>query len=104
MVTASINTVNPSIGIKTIAKETTAATIKKYGAKDTDTGSVKVQIALMTQRVQQLTAHVKQFPKDGTAKRSLLKVVGQRRKMLKYFERTDLEGYRAFIKELGLRK
>ena len=87
-----------------LTKETTAATIKKYGAKDTDTGSVKVQIALMTQRVQQLTAHVKQFPKDGTAKRSLLKVVGQRRKMLKYFERTDLEGYRAFIKELGLRK
>ncbi len=87
-----------------LTKETTAATIKKYGAKDTDTGSVKVQIALLTQRVTQLTAHVKEFPKDATAKRALLKVVGQRRKMLKYFERTDLEGYRAFIKELGLRK
>lgn len=87
-----------------LAKETTAATIKKYGTKENDTGNVKVQIALLTQRVTQLTAHVKAFPKDATAKRALLKVVGQRRKMLKYFERTDLEGYRAFIKELGLRK
>ena len=48
--------------------------------------------------------HNKLFPKDANAKRALLKVVGQRRKMLRYFERTDLEGYRAFIKELGLRK
>ncbi|MBO4856992.1 MAG: 30S ribosomal protein S15 [Treponema sp.] len=87
-----------------LTKETTAATIKKYGAKENDTGNVKVQIALLTQRVQQLTEHVKTFPKDGSAKRALLKVVGQRRKMLKYYERTDLDGYRAFIKELGLRK
>lgn len=87
-----------------LSKEATSATVKKYGAKDTDTGSVKVQIALMTQRVEQLTEHNKLFPKDANAKRALLKVVGQRRKMLRYFERTDLEGYRAFIKELGLRK
>ena len=85
-----------------LTKETTSSTIKKYGASEKDTGSVKVQIALLTQRVQQLTDHA--IPKDACAKRSLLKVVGQRRKMLKYFERTDLEGYRAFIKELGLRK
>jgi small subunit ribosomal protein S15 len=87
-----------------LAKETTVATVKKYGANEKDTGSVKVQIALLTQRVQQLTEHTKAFPKDAAGKRALLKVVGQRRKMLKYFERTDLEGYRAFIKELGLRK
>ena len=87
-----------------LSKEATSATVKKYGAKETDTGNVKVQIALMTQRVQQLTEHNKQFPKDANAKRALLKVVGQRRKMLRYFERTNLEGYRAFIKELGLRK
>ena len=87
-----------------LTKETTSSTVKKYGASEKDTGSVKVQIALLTQRVQQLTDHVKTFPKDACAQRSLLKVVGQRRKMLKYFERTDLEGYRAFIKELGLRK
>ena len=87
-----------------LSKETTAATVKQYGAKDTDTGNVKVQIALLTQRVAQLTAHTKEFPKDACGKRALLKVVGQRRKMLRYFERTDLEGYRAFIKDLGLRK
>ncbi len=87
-----------------LTKDTTVATVKKYGANEADTGSVKVQVALMTQRVKQLTEHVKAFPKDASAKRALLKVVGQRRKMLKYFERTDLEGYRAFIKELGLRK
>ena len=56
-----------------LTKETTAATVKKYGAKENDTGSVKVQIALLTQRVTQLTDHVKRFPKDATAKRSLLK-------------------------------
>ena len=87
-----------------LTKETTAATVVKYGAKDTDTGSIKVQIALLTERVKQLTEHVKTFKKDATAKRALLKVVGQRRKMLRYYERTDLEGYRAFIKDLGLRK
>ena len=87
-----------------LTKETTADTVVKYGAKDTDTGSVRVQIALLTERVKQLTEHVKTFKKDATAKRALLKVVGQRRKMLRYYERTDLEGYRAFIKELGLRK
>ncbi len=87
-----------------LTKETTASIVTKYGAKENDTGNVKVQIALLTERTKQLTAHSKAFPKDSGAKRALLKVVGQRRKMLRYFERTDLEGYRAFIKELGLRK
>ena len=87
-----------------LSKETTSSIVSKYGAKESDTGSVKVQIALLTERTKQLTEHTKAFPKDASGKRALLKVVGQRRKMLKYFERTDLEGYRAFIKELGLRK
>lgn len=87
-----------------LSKETTSALVSKYGAKEGDTGNVKVQIALLTSRINQLTEHSKAFPKDASAKRALLKVVGQRRKMLKYFERTNLEGYRAFIKELGLRK
>ncbi len=87
-----------------LTKETTSSIVNKFGAKDTDTGNVKVQIALMTERIKQLTEHSKTFPKDTGAKRALLKVVGQRRKMLKYFERTNLEGYRAFIKEIGLRK
>lgn len=87
-----------------LTKETTSAIVTKYGAKEKDSGSVKVQIALLTERINQLTEHSNSFPKDACAKRSLLKVVGQRRKMLKYFERTDLSAYREFIKELGLRK
>ena len=87
-----------------LTKETTSSLVSKYGAKEGDTGSVKVQIALLTERTKQLTAHTKAFPKDAGAKRALLTVVGQRRKTLRYCERTDLEGYRAFIKELGLRK
>lgn len=87
-----------------LTKETTSSLVSKYGANAQDSGNVKVQIALLTERIKQLTEHVKTFQKDAGAKRALLKVVGQRRKMLKYFERTDLEGYRAFIKELGLRK
>ena len=87
-----------------LTKETTASIVNKFGAQETDTGNVKVQIALMTERIKQLTEHSKTFPKDTGAKRALLKVVGQRRKMLRYFERTNLEGYRAFIKEIGLRK
>ena len=76
----------------------------KFGANASDTGNTKVQIALLTERIRQLTAHCKQFPKDTGASRGLLKVVGQRRKLLKYMQRTDLEGYRALIKELGIRK
>ena len=87
-----------------LTKETTSSFVSKYGANDGAPGNVNAQLALLTERVKQLTAHTKAFPKDTGAKRALLKVVGQRRKMLKYFERTNLEGYRAFIKELGLRK
>ena len=87
-----------------LTKETTSSIVSKFGAKEGDTGNVKVQVALLTERIKQLTEHVKKFNKDSGAKRALLKVVGQRRKLLKYYERTELEGYRMFIKELGLRK
>lgn len=87
-----------------LAKEVTSGVITKYGAKERDTGNVKVQVALLTERVKQLTEHSKNHPGDATAKRALLKVVGQRRKMLRYYEKTDLAGYRDFIKELGIRK
>ncbi len=87
-----------------LTKETTSSVVSKFGANANDTGNTKVQIALLTERIKQLTAHCKSFPKDTTASRSLLKVVGSRRKMLKYMQRTDLEGYRALIKELGIRK
>lgn len=87
-----------------LTKEETASIVSKFGANEADTGNTKVQIALMTERIKQLTAHVKQFPKDTGAKRGLLKVVGARRSLLKYLQRKDLELYRQLIKELGLRK
>ena len=87
-----------------LTKETTAAVISKFGANEADTGNTKVQIALLTERIKELTAHVKQFPKDTGASRGLLKIIGQRRKLLKYLQRTDLNTYRQLIKDLGLRK
>lgn len=87
-----------------LTKETTASVVVKFGANANDTGNSRVQIALLTERIKQLTAHCKAFPKDAGASRALLKVVGSRRKMLKYLQRTNLEGYRALIKELGIRK
>ena len=87
-----------------LTKEETASIVSKFGANESDTGNTKVQVALMTERIKQLTAHVKQFPKDTGAKRGLLKVVGARRSLLKYLQRKDLELYRQLIKDLGLRK
>lgn len=87
-----------------LTKEESVAIIGKYGANEKDTGNVKVVVALLTARIKQLTEHEKRLPKDKNVKRSLLKLVGQRRRLLRYYERKDLEGYRAFIKELGLRK
>ena len=87
-----------------LTKEETASIVSRFGANEADTGNTKVQVALMTERIKQLTAHVKQFPKDTGAKRGLLKVVGARRSLLKYLQRKDLELYRQLIKELGLRK
>ena len=87
-----------------LLKEQVNATVAKFGANEKDTGNTNVQIALLTDRITQLTEHCKTFPKDKSASRSLLILVGQRRKLLKYLKRTNLEGYRSLIKELGLRK
>ncbi len=87
-----------------LTKETTASIISKFGSSSTDTGNTKVQIALLTERIKQLTAHCKAFPKDTGASRGLLKAVGSRRKMLRYLQSKDLEAYRSLIKELGIRK
>ena len=87
-----------------LTKDTTAAVISKFGANERDTGNTKVQIALLTERIKQLTEHCMTFKKDKSAARSLIMLVGQRRSLLKYLQRTDLETYRALIKELGLRK
>lgn len=87
-----------------LSKELSHSLISKFGANENDTGNTRVQVALLTERIKQLTAHVANFPKDTSAKRSMMKLVGQRKRFLKYLQRKDLEGYRALIKELGLRK
>lgn len=87
-----------------LTKELTASLVSRFGANEADTGNTKVQIAIMTERIKQLTVHQQNFPKDTGSKRALLKVIGSRRALLKYLQNKDLEAYRALIKELGLRK
>ncbi len=87
-----------------LTKETTAALVSRFGTNEADTGNTKVQIAILTERIKQLTAHTQNFPKDSSCKRALLKVIGARRALLKYLQRKDLETYRSFIQELGIRK
>jgi small subunit ribosomal protein S15 len=89
---------------KTMTAERKQEIIKEYGLKEGDTGSSEVQIALLTERITELTEHMKKNPKDFHSNRGLLKMVGKRRAMLDYLARTDLEGYRALIAKLGIRK
>jgi small subunit ribosomal protein S15 len=84
--------------------EEVSSIIAKFGKNEKDTGASEVQIALLTERINQLTGHCKQFKKDKSSQRGLLILVGKRRRMLKYIQRTNLERYRSLIKELGLRK
>ncbi|MCR4803960.1 MAG: 30S ribosomal protein S15 [Lachnospiraceae bacterium] len=87
-----------------ICKEKKAESIAQYGRNAGDTGSPEVQIALLTERINELNAHLKDNQKDHHSRRGLLKMVGQRRNLLAYLKKTDLEGYRALIQKLGLRK
>ena len=85
-----------------IAKEKKDEIIKEYGRKAGDTGSPEVQIAILTARITELTEHMKKNPKDYHSNRGLLKMVGQRRGLLDYLKKTDLEKYRALIEKLGI--
>ena len=87
-----------------ISKEKKTQIIAEYGRKEGDTGSPEVQIALLTERIKELTEHLKVNQKDHHSRRGLLKMVGQRRGMLEYLKKNDLEGYRTLIERLGLRK
>ena len=87
-----------------ISKEKKAAIIAQYGRKPGDTGSPEVQIAILTERINELTEHLKVNQKDHHSRRGLLKMVGQRRGLLDYLKKTDLEGYRVLIEKLGIRK
>jgi small subunit ribosomal protein S15 len=81
----------------------TEAAAAKYRLHETDTGSTKVQVSLLTARINSLTDHFRTHAKDHHGRRGLLKMVGQRRRLLEYLRRTDLAGYRQLVDELGLR-
>jgi small subunit ribosomal protein S15 len=87
-----------------LTKEAKLELIGKHGQHETDTGSPQVQIAMLTTRINELTEHLRAHPKDHYSRRGLLKLVGRRRRFLTYLQKHDLEGYRALIKELGLRR
>ena len=87
-----------------ISKEKKAEIIKTYGRTPEDTGSPEVQVALLTARIVELNEHLKENKKDHHSRRGLLKMVGQRRNLLKYLKDTDIERYRSLIARLGLRK
>ena len=84
--------------------EKKAEIIKEFGRTPNDTGSPEVQVDLLTERINTLTEHLKEINKDHHSRRGLLKMVGKRRGLLDYLKKTDLEGYRALIARLGLRK
>ena len=87
-----------------ISKEQKEQIVAQYGRTAGDTGSPEVQIAILTARIQELTEHLKNHPKDHHSRRGLLKMVGQRRNMLAYLKKMDIERYRSLIERLGLRK
>ena len=87
-----------------ITKEQKAEIMKEYQLADGDTGSPEVQVALLTYRINDLNEHLKIHKKDHHSRRGLLKMVGQRRNLLKYLRETDIERYRSLIARLGLRK
>ena len=87
-----------------LAKEKKQAIIAEYGRTPGDTGSPEVQVALLTARINELTEHLKENQKDHHFRRGLLKMVGQRRGLLAYLKKTDIERYRSLIERLGLRK
>jgi small subunit ribosomal protein S15 len=88
----------------TLTRERTTEIVKQFGANESDTGNTRVQVALLTQRINDLTEHLRTNKKDHHSRRGLLMLVGRRRRLLNYLQKKDLEGYRALIKELGLRR
>ncbi len=88
----------------TLTKDAKSEIFDRHGRSTGDTGSPQVQIALLTKRIEQLTEHLRTHRKDHHSRRGLLKLVGRRRRLLNYLQKRDLEGYRALIQELGLRR
>ncbi len=88
----------------TLTAERKAEIVAKYGDSPEDTGNTRVQVALLTVRINELTEHLRTHKKDNHSRRGLLMLVGQRRRLLGYLQKRDLEGYRELIRELGLRR
>lgn len=87
----------------TISKERKAELIKQYGKNEQDSGSAAVQVAILTDRIHELTEHMKSHKKDFHTRRGLLMLVGKRRRLLSYIKKNDINEYRELIKELGIR-
>src|SRR5439155_6202075 len=87
-----------------LTKEVKQEVIQKFGRGDNDTGSPEVQVALLTARINELTEHLREHKKDHHSRRGLLMLVGQRRRLLNYLRRHDLERYRGLVQALGLRR
>ncbi len=88
----------------TLTKERKQELVERFGDGSADTGRTEVQIALMTERINELTTHLRSNRKDHHSRRGLLMLVGRRRRLLNYLQRADLERYRSLIRELGLRR
>jgi small subunit ribosomal protein S15 len=88
----------------TMTPEQKREIVQRFGKGEDDTGATEVQIALLTQRINHLTEHLREHKHDHHSRRGLLMLVGRRRRFLDYLQRKDLEGYRALIRELGLRR
>jgi small subunit ribosomal protein S15 len=87
-----------------LTKEKKAELVGKHGREANDTGSAEVQVAMLTERINELTEHLRTHSKDHHSRRGLLMMVGKRRRLLRYLEKSDLERYRALVAELGLRR
>jgi len=87
-----------------LTKERTQEIVEQYGKDANDTGSTEVQVALLTERINELSQHLQQNKKDHHSQRGLMQMVGKRKRLLSYLEKNDFEGYKALIQSLGLRR
>ncbi len=87
-----------------LTKERTQEIVEQYGKDANDTGSTEVQVALLTERINELSQHLQQNKKDHHSRRGLMQMVGKRKRLLSYLEKNDFEGYKALIQSLGLRR
>jgi small subunit ribosomal protein S15 len=90
--------------LMTLTQERKAELVSQFGTDEQDTGNTRVQVALLTERINELTGHLRTHGKDHHSRRGLLMLVGRRRRLLNYLQRDDLNGYRELIRELGLRR